>query len=42
MDVNDLMELLQVSEATVMRDWRMARAWLAHRMRSDGRTSAAP
>jgi RNA polymerase sigma-70 factor, ECF subfamily len=42
LDVNDLVELFQVSEATVMRDWRMARAWLAHRMRSGGQASAAP
>lgn len=33
LDVRELMELFGVSEATVMRDWRMARAWLAQRMR---------
>jgi RNA polymerase sigma factor (TIGR02999 family) len=32
LDVRELMQLFQVSEATVMRDWRMARAWLAHRI----------
>jgi DNA-directed RNA polymerase specialized sigma24 family protein len=25
--------LLEISEATVTRDWRSARAWLAHRLR---------
>lgn len=33
LEVTELMELFRVSEATVMRDWRMARAWLAQRMR---------
>ncbi len=28
-------ELLDISEATVMRDWRVARAWLAREIRSD-------
>lgn len=28
--------LLDVSEATVMRDWRVARAWLAREIRSEG------
>jgi RNA polymerase sigma factor (TIGR02999 family) len=28
-------ELLGVSEATVLRDWRAARAWLAHELRRD-------
>jgi RNA polymerase sigma factor (TIGR02999 family) len=39
LDVSELMQLLQVSEATVMRDWRMARAWLAHRI--GGRAESA-
>lgn len=30
---NELAEVLQVSEATVMRDWRMAKAWLAREVR---------
>ncbi|MCC6293359.1 MAG: sigma-70 family RNA polymerase sigma factor [Bryobacterales bacterium] len=33
LEVAELMELFRVSEATVMRDWRMARAWLAQRMK---------
>ena len=34
LEVNETAELLGISEATVLRDWRAARAWLAHRMRS--------
>jgi RNA polymerase sigma-70 factor, ECF subfamily len=34
LDVADTARLLQVSEATVQRDWRAARAWLAHELRS--------
>jgi len=30
LDVAETAELLAVSEATVLRDWRAARAWLAH------------
>lgn len=33
LDVAETAELLQVSEATVLRDWRAARAWLAHELR---------
>jgi len=33
-DVNETAQLLGLSEATVMRDWRAARAWLAVRLRS--------
>lgn len=32
LEVAETAELLQVSEATVMRDWRVARAWLAIRL----------
>ena len=35
LDVRETSELLGVSEATVLRDWRAARAWLAHEIRSD-------
>ena len=28
--------LLEVSEATVLRDWRAAKAWLAHELRPAG------
>ena len=33
LDIAETAELLQVSEATVLRDWRAAKAWLAHRLR---------
>ncbi len=36
LDVNEAAELLAVSEATVLRDWRAARAWLAHELRQGG------
>ena len=32
LDVAETAELLQVSEATVLRDWRAARAWLAREL----------
>lgn len=33
MEVNETAELLEVSEATILRDWRAAKAWLAHQLR---------
>jgi RNA polymerase sigma factor (TIGR02999 family) len=33
LDVPETAALLNVSEATVMRDWRAAKAWLAHELR---------
>jgi RNA polymerase sigma-70 factor, ECF subfamily len=33
LDVAETAELLQVSEATVLRDWRTAKAWLARELR---------
>jgi RNA polymerase sigma factor (TIGR02999 family) len=33
LDVAETAELLGVSEATILRDWRAARAWLAHELR---------
>jgi len=33
LEVSEAAELLQVSESTVERDWRVARAWLATRLR---------
>jgi RNA polymerase sigma factor (TIGR02999 family) len=33
MDINETAELLNISEATVLRDWRAAKAWLAHELR---------
>ena len=35
LDVPETAELLNVSEATVMRDWRAAKAWLAHELRHE-------
>jgi len=32
-DIPETAELLNVSEATVLRDWRAAKAWLAHELR---------
>jgi RNA polymerase sigma-70 factor, ECF subfamily len=32
LDVSETAELLEVSEATVLRDWRAAKAWLAHEL----------
>jgi len=33
LDVAETAQLLGVSEATVLRDWRVAKAWLAHELR---------
>jgi len=33
LDVVETAELLEVSEATILRDWRAAKAWLAHELR---------
>lgn len=33
LDVAETAELLSVSESTVLRDWRAAKAWLAHELR---------
>jgi RNA polymerase sigma factor (TIGR02999 family) len=33
MEVAEVAELLEVSEATILRDWRAAKAWLAHELR---------
>ena len=35
MDVAETAELLEVSESTVHREWRVARAWLKHRLRQN-------
>jgi RNA polymerase sigma factor (TIGR02999 family) len=37
LDVAETAALLGVSEATALRDWRAARAWLAHELRAGGR-----
>ncbi len=36
LDVSETATLLNVSEATVMRDWRAAKAWLAHELQRAG------
>jgi RNA polymerase sigma factor (TIGR02999 family) len=33
LDPGEIAVLLQISESTVLRDWRAAKAWLAHRLR---------
>lgn len=33
LDLKETAQLLEVSEATLLRDWRAARAWLAHELR---------
>jgi DNA-directed RNA polymerase specialized sigma subunit len=33
LEVPEVAELLEISEATVVRDWRAAKAWLAHALR---------
>ena len=33
LDAKETAELLQISEATVLRDWRAAKAWLARELR---------
>jgi len=35
LETAELAELLGISEATVLRDWRAARAWLAHELRPE-------
>jgi RNA polymerase sigma factor (TIGR02999 family) len=36
LDVAESAELLGVSKATILRDWRAAKAWLAHELRQAG------
>jgi RNA polymerase sigma factor (TIGR02999 family) len=33
LEVSEISKLLEISEATVLRDWRSAKAWLGHRLR---------
>ena len=33
LEVNETAELLEVSEATILRDWRAAKAWLGRELR---------
>jgi len=36
LDIAETAELLEVSESTILRDWRAARAWLARQLRRAG------
>ena len=36
LETAEIAELLGISEATVLRDWRAARAWLSHQLRRSG------
>jgi RNA polymerase sigma factor (sigma-70 family) len=36
LEMNEIAKLLEVSEATVLRDWRAARAWLANELGKAG------
>jgi RNA polymerase sigma factor (TIGR02999 family) len=36
LDVAETAQLLEVSEATILRDWRAAKAWLAHELHRTG------
>lgn len=33
LEVAEIAQLLEVSEVTILRDWRAAKAWLAHQLR---------
>jgi RNA polymerase sigma factor (TIGR02999 family) len=33
LEIDEIAELLEVSRATIIRDWRAAKAWLAHELR---------
>ena len=33
LDITETAQMLEVSEATILRDWRAAKAWLAHELR---------
>ena len=38
LDIPEIAKLLKISEATVLRDWRTAKAWLARELRQSSRT----
>jgi RNA polymerase sigma-70 factor, ECF subfamily len=40
LDVAETAQLLDVSESTVLRDWRAAKAWLAHELRGGRSTQS--
>ena len=33
LEVSEISQLMDISEATILRDWRAAKAWLGHRLR---------
>ena len=35
METTEIAEMLDVSEATILRDWRVAKAWLARELRRE-------
>lgn len=37
LDITETAAMLEVSEATILRDWRAAKAWLAHALRQDNK-----
>lgn len=39
LEIGEISSLLGVSEATVLRDWRAAKAWLGHKLRRTGATT---
>jgi len=39
LEMQEIASLLSVSEATVLRDWRAAKAWLGHKLRQNSSTS---
>jgi len=41
-EIAEIAELLAVSEATILRDWRAAKAWLAHTLRHPGNPPNTP
>jgi RNA polymerase sigma-70 factor, ECF subfamily len=42
LDIPETASLLNISEATVLRDWRAAKAWLAHELRRSGDRRSRP
>jgi RNA polymerase sigma factor (TIGR02999 family) len=42
LSVEETADVLQVSPQTVLRDWRLAKVWLAGQLRDDGEPASAP
>ena len=42
LSVKDTAEALQVSPETVMRDWKLAKAWLLRQLKDDPRRTPGP